>query len=341
MPDARGVAGLIAPRPHLQVKQVQLSGAHGALNAVVCSHVPPPLLLVLLMPSPVSSTTADALGAQLARLLLFVHGPSATWAALLAANPAALDPLLSVAVPQLTAHTPLALTLPYAVPYCHTSVEVRAALAEALSDVRTYVPPMEQRLLARHSFGPHMDACLFHSGVLVATHMPPVALSCVWALCNAHHLMARSEQHPRCVLLKDVWLPPTHATQPLQRRALVRATSVPPFLRSAPISPPPAAEDGELSVLEPTQMVVGLGSDLLCALLTPDGEATAAHLEASVQLDAALAALTRLRHPSHDVHARLAAHVAADATAAPVPPLYASLRPPCSSPSLPLTSLQP
>lgn len=80
-------------------------------------------------------------------------------------------------------------------------------------------------------------------------------------------------------------------------------------------------------MVEHTQMVVGLGSDLLCALLTPDGEATAADLEASVQLDAALAALTRLRLPSNDLHSRLSAHVAADATAAPALPLYAPLHP--------------
>lgn len=214
--------GLTRWYAHTQVKQVQLSDARGALNAVVCSEVSPPLVLVVLLPSPVSSTTADALGSQLARLLLFVHGPSASWAALLAAHPTALDPLLSVAVPQLTAHTPLALTLPYAVPYCHASAEVRATLAEALSDVRTYMPPVEQRLLARRGFEPHMDACLFHAGVLVATQMARAALGCVWALCNAHHLMARTEQHPRCVLLKDVWLPPSDATQPPQRRALVR-----------------------------------------------------------------------------------------------------------------------
>jgi hypothetical protein len=59
----------------------------------------------------------------------------------------------------------------------------------------------------------------------VQTHMPAAALQLVWALCRAHYLLARTEDHPRSALLRDVWLPPPHAADPFQRRALVRPLS--------------------------------------------------------------------------------------------------------------------
>ncbi|KAK9808779.1 hypothetical protein WJX72_003526 [[Myrmecia] bisecta] len=163
---------------------------------------------------------------------------------------------------------------PLGVPATLQSETARLRGSEALSLLEAASAPPSERLVRASQFEPAKAGCLFHRGALVTSHMTPEETKEVWRVCWALSLFRRTAAHPPLILLQDLHMP-------------------------LPASPGRAQAGGRPQAgarRKLAMVIVGLGADLLCLLMTPLGLACAADLEGAYELDAAAATLHQLQN---------------------------------------------
>eukprot|EP00899_Mesostigma_viride_P022256 jgi/Mesvir1/3214/Mv16365-RA.2 len=173
-------------------------------------------LLVLLLPGSLPDGVVESLVGFIAGVATFVLGPPDTWMPVLRSD-AAVESSFSQLLDDCFAYfftgptqsvTHLIASLGVGVPSFHAPSDIQLRLSAMLTQLEVFCARAEERLLAPAE-GCFLDwkcAALFHRGLLVQSHMPQEYARDVYRFCATHRFFNRTEDNPRVVLVKDVWL---------------------------------------------------------------------------------------------------------------------------------------